>query len=134
LIAVVLSGLGVNIYWFWLPVIWALGIVFIFGISLITSGLNVYLRDTRYVVESACLILFWLTPIFYLLSFVPEAYRDLYLANPLAALIVAMRNVLLEGHAPSASLLLKLMLSSLASLLVGFAVFQKMKPGFYDHL
>jgi len=134
LLAAVVSGLGVNIYWFWLPIIWALGIIFTFGLALITSGLNVYLRDTRYIVESVCLIAFWFTPIFYLLSFVPERYRDIYLSNPVTAAIVAMRNVILEGQAPAASLLLKLMLGAIGSLVIGMAVFQKMKPGFYDHL
>ena len=134
LVAVVMSGLGVNIYWFWLPLIWALGIIFIFGISLITAGLNVYLRDTRYIVESIVLIAFWFVPIFYLLSLVPEQYRGLYVLNPIAALIVAMRSVLLDGQAPSTTLMLKFMLVSLASLGMGMLVFRQMKSRFYDYL
>ena len=134
LVAVVMSGLGVNIYWFWLPLIWAIGIIFIFGISLITSGLNVYLRDTRYMVESACLIAFWFVPIFYLTSFVPGQYRSLYVLNPIAALIIAMRTVLLDGQAPATGLMLKFTLIALGTLGIGMWLFRQMKSRFYDYL
>jgi ABC-type polysaccharide/polyol phosphate export permease len=134
LIAVVASGLGVNIYWFWLPLIWAVGIIFIFGVSLITSGLYVYLRDTRYIVESACLVAFWFVPIFYLVSFVPPQYRSLYVLNPIAALVIAMRNVLLDGQAPATDLMLKFILISLGTLGLGMLLFRQMKSRFYDYL
>jgi ABC-type polysaccharide/polyol phosphate export permease len=134
LVAIVFSGLGVNIYWFWLPLIWAVGIVFIFGLSLITAGLNVYMRDTRYIVESVCLVAFWFMPIFYVISFVPAEYRDLYLLNPIAALITAMRSVLLEGQSPPAGLMLKFMLISFGTATLGMLVFRQMKLRFYDHL
>lgn len=134
LIAVVASGLGVNIYWFWLPLIWALGITFIFGLSLITSGLYVYLRDTRYIVESVLLVAFWFMPIFYLVSFVPAQYRNLYVLNPIAALIMAMRSVLLDGQAPATGLMLKFMLISLGTLGLGMLLFRQMKSRFYDYL
>jgi len=134
LIAVVATGLGVNIYWFWLPLIWAVGIIFIFGISLITAGLNVYLRDTRYIVESACLVAFWFTPIFYLASFVPAEYRSLYSMFPITALMMAMRSVLLDGQAPAAGLMFKFLLISLATLGLGVVLLRQMKSRFYDYL
>jgi ABC-type polysaccharide/polyol phosphate export permease len=134
LLAVVATGLGVNVYWFWLPLIWALGILFIFGISLITAGLNVYLRDTRYIVESICLVAFWFTPIFYLLSLVPAEYRGIYVLNPIAAQIVAMRSVLLDGQAPATGLMLAFMLISLGTLGLGILLFRQMRTRFYDYL
>jgi ABC-type polysaccharide/polyol phosphate export permease len=134
LIAVVATGLGVTIYWLWLPLIWAVGIVFIFGVSLITAGLNVYLRDTRYIVESICLVAFWFMPIFYVLSFVPREYRNLYVLNPIAALIIAMRSVLLDGQAPAIGLMLKFTLVSLSCFGLGMLLFRKMKSRFYNYL
>src|SRR5262245_13492024 len=52
------SGLRVTTHWLWLPVVWGLEIVFVCGLVLFTSSLNVFIRDTRYVVESANAVLF----------------------------------------------------------------------------
>ncbi len=135
LIAFVLGiGKGINVYWLWLPFLWGCEIVFVCGLGLICAGLNVYVRDMRYVVESANMVLFWLVPIFYSFAIIPQAYHEIYQFNPLAALILAMRNILLESHAPPATLLWKLVFSSTAIFIAGFLVFQRLKSRFYDHL
>jgi lipopolysaccharide transport system permease protein len=127
-------GRGVNVQWFWLPVIWGLEVVFVCGLGLMFSAINVFIRDIRYVVDSFNVVLFWLVPIFYPFSMIPERYVDLYQYNPVAALVLASRNILLEGKAPPNSLLYKLSISSLLMLGLGWIVFNKLKRRFYDHL
>jgi ABC-type polysaccharide/polyol phosphate export permease len=127
-------GLGVNRYWLWLPVVWGMEVVFVCGLALLTSAANVYIRDTRYMVESINTILFWLVPIFYSFASVPQQFRGLYELNPIAALALALRNILLNGTPPRAILMLKLAGSSLFMLGLGLVAFRKMKQGFYDYL
>src|SRR5260370_1262900 len=101
LILVLASGYKPNVNWLLLPVIIALEIVFVCGLSLAFSALDVYVRDTRYVVESANTVLFWLVPIFYSFTIIPPQYLDVYYLNPIAAVVMAFRNILLEDKMPA---------------------------------
>jgi ABC-type polysaccharide/polyol phosphate export permease len=123
-----------NIHWVWLPVIWALLMLCTIGMALLFSGMHVFIRDTRYVVESATVLLFWFVPIFYKVSQVPEQYRGIYLLNPLASAIVAIRSVILEATPPSIEVLLKLSTVSIALFIAGWFSFRTMKPRFYNYL
>lgn len=134
LIFVVASGLALNIYWLYLPVIWILEILALGGLTLLSAAANVFVRDTRYLVESATIVLFWLVPVFYPFSMIPSEFKDIYQYNPLAAIILAMRDVVLEAHAPSGILLIKLTLVSVVSLVLGSLVFRQLKPRFYSHI
>jgi ABC-type polysaccharide/polyol phosphate export permease len=128
------SGGAPNRYWLWLPFVWFMEVVFVCGLSLITASLNVFLRDIRYVVESVNVVLFWLVPIFYSPAIIPAQYKEIYQLNPVAALVWALRYIMLDGIAPPASLLIKLSLSSMLMLGVGILVFRRLKPSFYDYL
>jgi ABC-type polysaccharide/polyol phosphate export permease len=88
----------------------------------------------RYVVESASLVLFWLVPIFYSFSMIRPQYAEIYQLNPIAALVLALRNVILEAKAPPAQLLSKLFFVSFFMLGLGWAVFRRLNRRFYDYL
>ena len=127
-------GNGINWNWLWLPVVWGFEIVFVCGLALITSAINIFVRDTRYVVESINTILFWLVPIFYSLDDIPQPYHLVYRFNPVAALVVALRSILLASTAPRMLLLVQLAASSVLMLVLGLLVFRKLKGKFYDYL
>jgi len=131
---VLLFGRGVNVHWLWLPVMWILEILFVMGLALAFSAVNVYVRDTRYIVESANTVMFWLVPIFYSFSLIPSRFRLVYEYNPVAALVMMMRTVLLEGRPPVASTLRNLVCVSLFTFVAGWLVFRKLQRGFYEHL
>lgn len=127
-------GYSVNRYWAWLPYVWAMEIIFVCGLSLVTSALNVYVRDMRYLVESTNTVLFWLVPIVYTFSSPPLLYAAIDHINPLSALILAMRKILMDGQTPGWVLLSKLTFVALFMFGAGLLLFQKLKRRFYDHL
>jgi lipopolysaccharide transport system permease protein len=138
-IAILLSfvlgyGYAVNRNWLWLPLVWGLEVLFVLGLVLACSAIDVYLRDMRYVVESSNLVLFYLVPIFYSSDQVPIGYRELYLWNPVTALVVALRRILIEGVPPGVSLMRNLTIGSIFALAGGWLVFRALHRRFYDHL
>jgi ABC-type polysaccharide/polyol phosphate export permease len=134
LTATILFGFGINWNWLWLPAIWVCGAAFVVGLALGTSAVAVYVRDTRYIVESANLVLFWLVPIFYPFSMIKPEYGQIYQFNPVAAMVLAQRNVLMDGIAPPTTLLWKLGLSSSLVLVLGYGIFQRLKHKMYEYL
>jgi lipopolysaccharide transport system permease protein len=134
LVLVIVFGSGLNWYWLWLPVIWFLFILFLAGLALACSALNIYIRDMRYVVESANTVLFWLVPIFYSFAMIPGQYKNVYEFNPVAALVMLQRNILLEGHAPASSTLLNLTTVAAVTLGMGIFIFGRLQKRFYEYL
>ncbi|MEO6759276.1 MAG: ABC transporter permease [Saprospiraceae bacterium] len=136
LLFVLAFGRGINVYWLWLPVLWILEIIFVCGLVLTTAALDVYLRDMRYIVESACTVLFWLVPVFYGLEMVPRAYVAVYEFNPLAALILGLRRILIDGVSPNgdAGLVYKLAFTSTITFLFGLTLYSRLKNRFFDYL
>jgi lipopolysaccharide transport system permease protein len=134
LVITVAFGLRPNRYWLWLPVIWTLYVAFVCGLALGASAVNVYIRDTRYVLESFTTVLFWLVPIFYSFSIISEKYIWIYHYDPVAALVLAMRNILMEGIAPPTSLIINLTVAAAFALTLGFLIFRNLKPRFYEHI
>jgi ABC-type polysaccharide/polyol phosphate export permease len=126
-------GRGPNIEWMWLPVR-GLEIVFVCGLALLTAAINVYIRDTRYIVEAINAILFWLVPTFYSFERIPARFAGVYQLNPVAALVLCLRNILLTATATPNSTLVRLTTVSFAMFAVGLMVFRKSKHAFYDYI
>jgi lipopolysaccharide transport system permease protein len=128
------SGFGVNRNWIWIPVICVLFVMFVMGLVLASAALDVYLRDMRYVVESVNLVLFWMVPIVYSFDTIPPKFKEVYSLNPISAMVMAMRNILMQATAPAPSLLWKLTLASFVTLAAGWGLFRVLERRFYDHL
>jgi ABC-type polysaccharide/polyol phosphate export permease len=128
------SGLPLTAAWFWLPVPILILVASVCGLALLFSTLDVYLRDTRYVVESVCLVLLWLTPVFYSETMVPAKFRALYLFNPVSAAMVCFRQIVIGQRTPDFEPIQHGLISAGVLLIAGFFVFDGFKKNFGDHL
>jgi ABC-type polysaccharide/polyol phosphate export permease len=117
-----------------LPMIVLLQTVLIIGASLITSSLNVFYRDIEYVMSLLLLCGFYLTPIFYPLSYIPKKYQNLYLLNPMAGLVQMYRCILIKGALPDAKIPLMVITISVFLLLGGSFLFKHLQAYFDDYL
>ena len=127
-------GLRPNLQWLWLPLVWGLFVVFVSGLAFFFSIFFVYVRDTRYFVDSFNTVLFWMVPIFYDFATIPQRYKEIYMLNPVAALVLAHRFILLEAKAPPSTLIVKLALGAFTTLILGFVFFRQFKSRLYDFL
>ncbi len=121
-------------FWLWLLPLWGLYIAFVCGVSLLSSAVSVFVRDTQYVVESFNVVLFWLVPIFYSWDIIPPKYAIVYHVNPVAAMAMAMRNILIDRHAPPATLIQNMVIAAAVALSAGLLVFGKLKRSFYEYI
>lgn len=102
------------------------------GIGLAGSALAVRFRDVRYVVPVATQFLLWASPVAYAVSEVPEAYRSWYELNPLVPLLETFRWSVLGVGELDLSALGYGCVVSLAALLGGLVLFQRMEDDFAD--
>ncbi|HVL69019.1 MAG TPA: ABC transporter permease [Vicinamibacterales bacterium] len=81
------------------PVVALLG-AWILAVSLLTSAAQVRWRDVGVAMPVLVQIGMFVSPVIYPLGVVPEAWRTLYLLNPMAGIINSFRDVLLRSQQP----------------------------------
>jgi len=91
---------GPTLNLLFVPAIFALQFTLTLGVALLFSALNVRYRDVRHALPLVIQLWMFVTPIIYPMSVVPERYRLLYLANPMAGIVDSYRKVVLHGVTP----------------------------------
>lgn len=123
-----------TLSWLWLPLILVPLFLFVLGLSYLFAGLGVYLPDLKQVSLMLSSFLMFLSPVFYPVSAVPPAWQKVFMINPLAQFMEAIRSTVVLGEHLSLITLIVLWASGLLSLMVGFSAFRAIKKGFADVL
>ena len=132
IIFLLLYGKSPYISWVYLIPLLSIPTFFvIYGMSLIVSSLNVFFRDLQYIMNLILTILFYLTPIFYTIDYVPEKYRTLVYLNPFTSMINSWREVFMNGVLDYKDFSI-LVVYSIVVFLVGYAVYRKVSPRFAE--
>ncbi len=83
---------------FYFPIIFILTFAFLIFLVSIISCLSLVLRDLGHFIQLLVQMLFFLSPILYPLSLIPDQFLQIYLMNPFVNLIQLWRQVLLSGN------------------------------------
>ncbi|MDP9071707.1 MAG: ABC transporter permease [Actinomycetota bacterium] len=130
----------------WLVVVLLLVVVqtvFVTGIALMLSVLNVYFRDVQHLVGIVLQLWFYATPVVYPLMLVPVRaevlgielpVRFLYELNPMVAFVEAYRDCLYELRFPPAGDVMEMVVAAALALAAGVAVFRRMEPKLAEEL
>ena len=136
LLVVLMIALGVPLtrYLLFIPPVIVLQTALIAGVGLLLASLNVFYRDIEHALAPSLIGLFYATPIFYPLSYVPAPWRSWYILNPMVGIIETYRCTLIGATAPPADVLVSAALTSLALLAIGTVVFHRGEPYFDDYV
>ncbi|MDO5090205.1 MAG: ABC transporter permease [Cardiobacteriaceae bacterium] len=106
----------------------------VLGFGWFLAALGVYVRDVAQVTQVLTTILLFVSPVFFPVSAIPEAFQTPMRLNPLTFLIEQAREVLVWGRLPDVGGLLAYTLGALLVAWLGYAWFQTMRKGFADVL
>jgi len=118
----------------WVPVIFAIQLIFMTGLSLMLSAFNLFYRDIQYVLSLVLMLWMYVTPIMYPVEIIPEKYRFVFSLNPMSVIVNAYRQVLLSGGTPNLNSLGIAFVMSLVVFLIGFLIFKKLEGLFADYV
>ncbi|HQT03983.1 MAG TPA: ABC transporter permease [Thiotrichales bacterium] len=118
----------------WLPVLFGVTLVFGMSIGLILGVLNVFIRDIGQIVPVILQFGFWLTPIVYTITIIPEAHQHWFDYNPMTHIAMAFQDVLLYNRMIDVFALVKFFGASLLLLALGLFMFKKAAPEMVDQL
>ncbi|MFN2233141.1 MAG: ABC transporter permease [Anaerolineales bacterium] len=114
-----------------LPLVLAIQIILITGLGLALSAANVFFRDVGSVLGLVMSLWFYASPIIYPITTIPEQYRSLYFLNPMAGILEAYRDILINGQIPGAYMIPAIVIS-LVLLAFGYWFFKRVEFLFAD--
>jgi lipopolysaccharide transport system permease protein len=116
-----------------LPIL-AIQVTFAIGLGISLGVLNVFFRDVGQFFGIFLQFWFWLTPIVYPVTILPERFQSLMSLNPMAPLIAAYQTILVSGHWPNWQTLWPIAMLSLLLCALGFRLFKKHAGEMVDEL
>ncbi len=116
-----------------LPVL-AIQLLFTLGLGMFLATINVFYRDVQQTVQVVLQFWFWLTPIVYLGSTLPDSVQSILKWNPLLPLIKAYQGIFLEHHVPDWTGLIYPLILALFFSVLGIFAFHKLQGEIVDEL
>lgn len=117
-----------------LPPLILIHLELVLGISLFISCVNVFYRDMGVAMDVLLQGWFFATPIFYHHWILPLWLQKPAMANPLAAIITAYRDVLIYGRFPDRNFTVGAIVSSTLIFAIGYAVYTRYASVFAEEV
>lgn len=117
------------------PAVVLIQLGFTLALVYILSALNVTFRDLQHIVTNLLTMWFFVTPVLYSVTTVPEPIRPVVLlANPMAILVTSYQAIFYEHRLPEGGPLLLLLGVSLALLWAGSELFERRREEFAESI
>lgn len=134
LVFLLLYGVEASPSWMYLPVVVLVQGLFIAASGFVAAAIVPVIPDFRYIIATGLMLLMFGSGIFYSYADVVQPqYQEVFLSNPLAALIKSYRQVLLDGLPPDFDRLAVIAVVSFCVIVVVSGVFARWN-GAYSRL
>ncbi len=100
---VLATGVEPRVSWLEVVPLLLLLVLFATSVAMLLSALYVRYRDMQPIWEVALQILFYASPIIYVISFLPDNIERPAMANPIATIVTQWRHAVIDSGAPSAA-------------------------------
>ncbi len=135
LIFLVVTGIGFSWYLIFFPLVLIIQYIFQLGIILITSAIEIYVRDFEYIIQFILNLMFYATPILYESNaFDGKFFGEILKLNPMATIINSYRDIFFYQSMPRIKSLLIVFALSIVLLYLGLLIFKKLEKGFAEEV
>ncbi len=108
-----------------LPLVIIIQVLFTVGFALLAACSSVFFRDIPKLIPVLGTMMFFLTPIFYPLSFVPESFQPIIKLNPMTLIVSLYHNLLYDRIWPDTWALGSTFIMAVVSFIIGCWVFNR---------
>ncbi len=103
LVFILASGIRPTLGWLALPLLVLVLLALATGVGMLLSALYVRFRDMAPIWDVALQILFYGSPVLYVVASFPDSIQRFMAANPIAVVLTQMRHSLIDPQAPTAA-------------------------------
>ena len=129
--------MGISWHIILLPIVAVFQMLFSLGLIFVLSAVNIYIKDTEYIVNFVIQMLFYGTPIIYpisLLDGAPVFLSTLVKINPMTQFIQFYRDIFYYQQMPNLVVFACIAVMSIIVLIIGYNVFKKLEKGFAEEV
>lgn len=119
---------------YWIPLLVLITLGLAIGIGLLLGIINIFIRDVGHIMTIILQFWFWLTPVVYMISIIPEKYHGFLMLNPMTGIIMGYQNILVYDKVPDVSLLIYPSVISIIAIIFAMVIFQKANEEMTDIL
>ena len=130
----IILGASISLTILIFPVLHIIYFVIVYGAALALASLYVYFRDLSQIWEVILQIGFFVSPIVYPLTLIPEEYKTYYMMNPITILIEMYRDVLLYGVVPKPMDFVSISVFGIVLFIFGSLLFKKLSVRFAEEI
>lgn len=116
-----------------LPLVMLVQLAFVCSLTFLLAALNVFFRDLQHIVGNVTMLWFFVTPVLYRVTDIPESMRQFQLAaNPMSGVIAGYQAIFYEHAFPRLQLLLPAAATSLVAALIAGVVYARRREEFAE--